>query len=86
MVYHNRDAVPAGVRAVCAPTETGHATEIAIPVEWLNEQQGGEWEAVRLNIAVDDSDSEDDPGAQIWWRPDWRGPDTYSGSGTFVRP
>ena len=24
-------------------------------------------------------------GAQLWWKPDWRSPQNYPGSGTFMR-
>ena len=85
MVFSDRDQLPEGVRAICVPTETGHVTEIAIPVAYLDEMQGGDWREFRLNIAVDDFDGPADTGAQIWWRPDWRGEGNYAGSGTFRR-
>lgn len=82
MVVINRDKLPEGSRCVSRPTGTGYATEIAVPVAWLSEKQGRDWEAFRLSIAVDDSDL---PGtvAQLWWLPEWRGNKTYAGSGTF---
>jgi len=85
MVYYERAQMPPGVEAVCTRTPGGHVTEIAVPVRYLNEKQGREWEAFRLNIAVDDFDGPQDAGAQLWWRPDWRSPATYAGSGTFRR-
>jgi len=80
-----QDQLPEGVRAVCVKTEQGHSTEIGIPLSYLNERQGGDWQAFRLNIAVDDWDDAEGPGAQIWWRPDWRRALNYPGSGTFRR-
>jgi len=85
MVVYGRERLPEGVKAVCVATEGGYSTEIAVPVRYLNEKQGGPWEAFRLNIAVDDFDGDFDAGAQLWWRPDWRTPMNYAGSGTFVR-
>ncbi len=85
MVYFNREKVPEGVQAICVKTATGHAVEIAVPAAYLNEKQGEPWKAFRLNIAVDDYDEATGPGAQIWWRPDWRRALTYPGSGTFQR-
>ena len=78
-----KERLPEGFRAVSRKTADGHVTEVAIPHAYLNEKQGGSWEAVRLNVAVDDHDA--DGGAQIWWQPDWRTPDTLTGSGTFQR-
>jgi hypothetical protein len=85
MVYHNREKVPEGVQAICIKTATGHATEIAIPLTYLNDKQGEAWTRFRLNVAVDDHDEPTAPGAQIWWRPDWRASSTYAGSGTFKK-
>ena len=89
--YHH-DKLPAGVRAVSKKTVTGHITEAAIPVAYLDEKQGGHWQRLRLNIAIDDYDAAEaqpglgtDGGAQIWWQPDWRSAENYAGSGTFRR-
>ena len=56
-----------------------------MPASYLNKAQGGRWEAFRLNIAMDDFDYPGRPGAQLWWRPDWRHSLNYVGSGTFKR-
>jgi len=86
MVYYQRDQVEQqGVEAICVKTATGFNTEIAIPRAYMNEKQGEEWQAFRLNIAVDDYDEPTGPLAQLWWRPDWRYPENYPGSGTFRR-
>jgi hypothetical protein len=84
-IFFNPEQLPPGVKMACVRTETGHATEIAVPVEWLNQRQGQAWDGFRLNIAVDDFDSAEDSGSQIWWRPDWRSPESYAGSGTFQK-
>jgi hypothetical protein len=85
MVLYSADQLPPGVRAVCVKTDTGHATEIAIPAKYLDEKQGGPWKAFRLNIAVNDFDQVAGPLRALWWRPDWRSAATYAGSGTFER-
>jgi len=73
------------VLVVSRTTDTGHNTEIAVPVAYLDQAQGQPWQALRLSIAVDDFDEEAGPLAQVWWRPRWgTGPD-YAGSGTFVK-
>lgn len=79
------EKLPAGSQFACVRTETGYIAEVAVPVAYLNAEQGGTWEAFRLNIAIDDLDAQTGPFAQIWWRPDWRYGDTYTGSGTFYR-
>jgi hypothetical protein len=78
-----KEHLPEGLRAVSRATEFGHVTEVAIPHAYLNGKQSQSWEAMRLNVAVDDYDS--DGSAQIWWQPDWRTRETLTGSGTFQR-
>jgi hypothetical protein len=85
MVLYSADQIDPRVKAICVKTETGHNTEIGIPVSYLNEKQGGEWKQFRLNIAVNDFDQVAGPLKALWWRPDWRSPQTYAGSGTFER-
>ena len=80
------DKLPAGVKFACVKTPKGHATEIAIPVKYLDAKQGKPWEAFRLNVQVDDFDGKPDDlsdAAQLCWRPDWRRQLNYAGSGTF---
>jgi hypothetical protein len=85
-VLYSATELPPGVNAACAVTPTGHATEIAIPVSYLNERQGGgAWSGFRLNVTVDDFDAVAGPLKALWWRPDWRGGETFAGSGTFQR-
>jgi hypothetical protein len=85
MVLYSGDELPAGVKAICVKTEDGFNAEIAIPVSYLNEKQGGKWSQFRMNIAVDDYDDAAGPLKALWWRPDWRSPATFAGSGTFAR-
>lgn len=81
-IYMNQ-TLPAGTAFATAETEDGYITEIAIPLKALREIQGGELEAFRVNVAVNDRDQGEGAPAQLWWQPDWRGDKTYSGSGTF---
>ncbi|MFT5088431.1 MAG: hypothetical protein ACI906_002827 [Candidatus Latescibacterota bacterium] len=74
-----------GVKAVCIATPVGHQTEIAIPQAYFEQRQGEDWQALRLNIAVDDFDEEAGPLAQLWWMPSWRSAENFAGSGTFER-
>ena len=84
---YQHDKLPEGLQAVSVATATGHITEAAIPVAYLNDKQGKAWEYLRVNVAVDDFDHGKDNilDSQLWWCPDWRKPDNYSGSGTFIK-
>ena len=86
MVFYKREQVGGeGVQAICAKTDGGHNTEIAIPLSYLDEKQGHRWEEFRLNIGVDDFDDPAGKLAQIWWQPNWRRSQDRPGSGTFKR-
>jgi len=82
------DKQPEGLAAACVATDKGYNAEIAIPIGYLEAQQGARWETFRLNIAVNDFDGPHGDGAnaaQIWWRPDWSRNQNYAESGTFSR-
>ena len=77
--------LPEGFEAVCVSSEDGMTAEVRLPVSYLNALQDGEWEAVRINVAVHHFGPDAWRGAKKWWRPDWRSPQSYAGSGTFLR-
>jgi hypothetical protein len=77
----DKEKLPSGLQAQSRKTATGYEAEMAIPITYLDQVQGAAWKDIRLNIAMDDRDS--DGRAQIWWRPDWTGEDDFEGSGTF---
>ena len=77
------EKLPQGAKYACVKTDKGFNAEIAIPAAWLDAQQGKPWEALRINIAIDDRDGNQQ--TQLWWCPDWRTADTFAGSGTFIR-
>lgn len=78
-------SLPEGTMAVTVKTKDGYITEVAIPVEYIKEKQGADWETVRLNISVTDYDNDKNHQSTIFWRPEWRGNDNYVGSGIFRR-
>jgi hypothetical protein len=84
---YNAAKLPAGTKAVCVVTPTGHNTEIAIPIAYINEKSGKQWDGIRLNVVVNDLDDDYKGfrGDKLWWQPDWRTPDSTWGAGTFVR-
>ena len=73
-----------GVRVAGLFTESGHTCEVAIPIEYVEERQGKDWDKVRINVTVEDVDGLDTL-CQLWWPPEWRGSASFPGSGTFVR-
>lgn len=86
-VPYTAEKLPAGTKAVCVATPTGHNTEIAIPIAYLNEKATQPWRAVRLNVVVNDFDDDYTgfTGDKLWWQADWRTPTSTWGSGTFVK-
>ena len=76
---------PEGMTGVTVKTAKGYNTELAIPLSYLAEQQGGDWKTVRINVGVNDFDNDFSHRTNLWWRPDWRGAGNYPGSGTFFK-
>ncbi|MEW6755844.1 MAG: sugar-binding protein, partial [Candidatus Latescibacterota bacterium] len=74
-----------GVRAVCVRKAGGYVLEMSVPRAYLDGRQGRRWTELRLNVSVDDVDEPNGALAQLCWRPDWRTPEKYAASGTFVR-
>ena len=74
---------PQGTKISSRMTSTGHETELAIPISYIESIQGKNWTHFRLNVTVDDKDN--GKVSRLWWRPDWRSTETYPGSGTFLR-
>lgn len=83
---YKRDHLPEGVQATAARVEGGYVVEAAVPVSYLNDHQGGDWEDFRLNVTqYDYDDGYSYPRVTLWWRPNWNSIQDYPESGTFVR-
>jgi hypothetical protein len=67
----------------CLRNKNGYAFEIAIPMSYVQKQQGDAWQNVRLNVMVQDKDAKS--SARISWQPDWGNRDNVPGSGMFFR-
>ena len=67
----------------CIRNNKGYAFEIAIPVEYVQKQQGDRWQGVRVNVVVQDKDAK--TSTRVLWQPDWRQSGNISGSGMFFR-
>ncbi|MCB0639739.1 MAG: hypothetical protein KDC54_24110, partial [Lewinella sp.] len=69
----------------CQIVAGGYAFEGRIPISYLNEKQGGNWESARLNFMVQDWDTDEEDKPRYFWQPDWRGNENQVGSGMFWR-
>lgn len=75
--------LPRGTLVAASRNDSGYTAEVVLSKSYLRDQAGGDWERVRVNVAVNDRDA--DGQACLWWKPDWRGQRTYAGSGMFAR-
>ncbi len=82
-MYRGTKDLPEGAKYACVRTAKGFNTEVAVPLAYLNKMAGREWDGFRLNVSVDDRDG--DKMVQLCWKPDWRYPQSYYGSGSFAR-
>jgi hypothetical protein len=67
----------------CVKNKNGFAFEIAIPLEYVEKQQGEVWQNLRLNVVVQDRDA--NSSNRVFWQPNWRERDHVAGSGMFFR-
>lgn len=77
--------VPEGVRQAVRRTEQGYAVEVAVPVAILDERSGGRWQALRVNVTVNDFDEGEPDHVTLSWRPSRFEPGAIEGAGTFLR-
>ena len=79
------DKLPEGTLYHCHTIEGGYVLEAAIPIQYIKERQGEDWESIRFNLIVQDRDEETEAFPRYRFKPDWRGPDNYIGSGLFFK-
>jgi hypothetical protein len=77
------DRIPGGSKAIATQIDGGYVFEAAIPLEYVKSLQGEDWTSVRVNVTVNDFDS--DGNGKLWWRPSWSSPANYAESGVFAR-
>lgn len=81
-----------GLQVACRPRPgdgdepAGYDAEFAIPMAYFEAVGGEAWDALRLNVVINDRDEPAGPVGKHWWQPDWRGDGAVVGSGTFIRP
>ena len=71
---------PSSTEVACIRSGTGFTLEAAIPRTVFDEALGKRAQDIRLNVAVNDRDT--DGQSQSWWWPDWRTEQDIPGSGT----
>lgn len=77
--------VPEGVRQAVRRTESGYAVEVAVPAAVLDERRGSPWDALRLNVTMNDFDAGEPDHVALSWRPSRFEAGAIEGAGTFVR-
>jgi hypothetical protein len=77
--------VPEGVRQAVRRTASGYAVEVAVPAGVLDERRGGSWDALRLNVTMNDFDEGEPDHVALSWRPSRFEAGAIEGAGTFVR-
>lgn len=61
----------------------GYSAEIAIPLALLDEDQGGGWDGVRLNVQMRDVDRGEQGALMRQWLPAWGSSGAVAGAGSF---
>jgi len=78
------DNLPEGTQVKCLPTAGGYQLEVAIPIGYLKEKQGGNWKNFRFNLMIQDRDSQEEGVKRYFWQPEWRA-ENRIGSGMFFK-
>lgn len=69
----------------CIARPGGYDMEMAIPISYIKERQGENWQTARINIILQDQDAGEESKPRYRWRKDWRGNENRIGSGMFFR-
>ena len=80
---YRKNQLPEGFSSAIKKTKNGYNFELAIPTSYFNEKQMGPWNALRLNLMINDYDQVWKHNSRISWKPLWNGKNNYIGSGTF---
>lgn len=82
---HDRARLPAGVEMACRRTENGYQLELALPIGYVTQMQGEDWQYLRVNVIQQDFDDEGTHESRLLWQPDWRSEARRTGAGMFER-
>ena len=72
-----------GLQWKCVRNKDGYAFEVAVPISYIQKQQGEHWKNIRVNIVAQDKDAKS--STRVTWQPNWNGRDNVAGSGMFFR-
>jgi hypothetical protein len=81
---YQQDQLPADISIAADKTVAGFDAELSIPLKYLEEKNGDEWQNLRFNAAFIDCD-QNDSRTSIWYVPEWSSEKNYIGSGMFFR-
>jgi hypothetical protein len=81
---YQEERLPAGTRLVTRKSVEGFEAELAIPLAYIRNKGGENWENIRLNVTYFDVD-ENDSRTGIWWYPEWSSTDNFIGSGMLFK-
>jgi hypothetical protein len=68
----------------CIRTKNGYAFEVAVPMSYVQKQQGNNWQSVRVNVVVQDKDGSSS-APRVMWQTNWRDAGQVPGSGMFFK-
>lgn len=78
------EEVVEGMLKACKPTADGYFLEVALPISYIQERQGDNWQTIRFNIRIVDVDTGEEK-EEIWFQPEWRSKEHSIGSGMFFK-
>lgn len=79
------DRLPEGIQVATKVRGKRYVVEVAIPMSYVKSLQGENWESIRVNIAVRDSDKKGEHVSELYWQPDWRNEPKVIGTGIFFQ-
>ena len=83
---HRPERIPEEWTYICKQNQDHYVFEMAIPQSFLDQNQGGQWESIRLNVYVDDlDDPETSEIPRDWHYPEWRSKENIVGTGLYFR-
>jgi len=77
--------MPKGFKAACVWKGDGYSAEAAFPVAELQLAPDRPWVALRVGASIYDFDRGSGEATYFNWTPDWKSPESWAGSGAFVR-
>ncbi|MCF8380013.1 MAG: metallophosphoesterase [Bacteroidales bacterium] len=81
---YQKDLFPEKTKITATYDESFLYYTISVPIEALKAMAGGNWKHIRLNIAVNDVDT-NSSSVSLFWQPEWRSEENVIGSGIFKK-